>query len=134
MHKRETAILYDLFRHKMWYVVYYLRSRKSSGITVSGMAKIFCLAYCFTSTVNSCCHVGTVNCLTILLLGKPSRGSLPVVSVYFSVSNLQLALLKSEKEGKKLRKKMQDTRVYIQTACIQIGIITYRATEHGRLA
>ena len=63
---------------------------------------IFCSACCFTSTVNN-----IVNCLTILLLGKPSRGSLPVVSAYFSVSNLQLALLKSEEEGKKLRKKMQ---------------------------
>ena len=51
------------------------------------------------------CHVMTVNCLTILLLGKPSRGSLPVVSAYFSVSNLQLALLKSEEEGKNYERK-----------------------------
>ena len=42
----------------------------------------YVLIYCFTSTVSSWCHVGTVSYLTTLFLGKSPVGSLLVSSAH----------------------------------------------------
>ena len=47
----------------------------------------FYLIKCFTSTINSGGHVGTVSYLTTLFLGKPPGGSLLISSTHSFPSN-----------------------------------------------
>ena len=76
-----------------------------------------CLFCCFTSTVNSCGHVGMVIILTTLLLGKLPGGSFLVLSVHSFAINWRLLLLnqRRRKNGrrnifvtKSLRKNVPD--------------------------
>ena len=47
-----------------------------------------------------------VSSLTILFLGKPPAGSLPVISAHSFASNLQLALLELAEEGNIFHRRM----------------------------
>ena len=65
-----------------------------------------------------------VSNLTTLFLGKPHRGSLPVLSVHSFASDLQLALYESAEKGKTFpRKNVPDAMFDLGTA--------YRRSVHG---
>ena len=73
---------------------------------IQASQKLVCLIWCSTSPVNRGGHIWMVSYLTTLL-GKPSRGNLPVQSA----SNWQLALLGSAGEKFFPRKNVPDARV-----------------------
>ena len=65
----------------------------------------YVLMCCFTSSVSSWGHVGTVSYLTTLFLSKYPGGSLPVLSVHSFASSWLLAFLKSAEKGEKIHER-----------------------------
>ena len=74
-----------------------------------------------------------VSYLTTLFLGKPPRGSLPVLSAHSFDSNQQLALLESAEEGNYLSMKepMPDPRIDRRTAACEADML--RPSYHAQL-
>ena len=89
----------------------------------------YVLICCFTSTVSSWCHVGTVTYLTTLFLGKSPVGSLIMYSVHSFGQQQTACFSKISVRGKNPRK--TNARFYLWTVCIQSGHATSRNTAPG---
>ena len=84
---------------------------------------------CFTSTVSSWGHVGTVSYLTTLFLRNSFISSLLVSSAHSFWPVTDNLLFSDQRKRENPRK--TDARFYIGSVCIQSGHATNRATTLG---
>ena len=76
------------------------------------------------STVNSRGHVGTVSYLTTLFLGKPSRGSLPILNAHSFTSNRPFAFLVSAERNISITlKNVLEMRVDLRTTAYKVDML-----------